>query len=257
MVSWLLRGILLDKTNFKWHGMQQIGALMKDGFAIALSWKLFRRSMLASLPILGIEDPKAFHRDVRRIYRREMDRLPEYGPNDVLKMNLAHAVMLSAIYEACSPKPDIDTLTRFYQDFLTRPRILRWFWSHHDMVSPSEVGREAELGARSQKAAHPYTWRFTVETHGPDRYTATFTRCGIYDYLKSRGMAEIVPAMCAIDYTMAEMGSHFFLRDTTIATGGATCDCTHVRASAATEAGREQSRRDRIAEARRGGRSGI
>ena len=76
----------------------------------------------ASLPILGISNPETFWKEVKKIYRREMDRLPEYGPNDILKVNLAHAVMLSAVYEACDPKPDIDALTKFYREFFLRPR---------------------------------------------------------------------------------------------------------------------------------------
>ena len=39
----------------------------------------------------------------------------------ILKVNLAHAVMLSAVYEACDPKPDIDALTKFYHLLARKP----------------------------------------------------------------------------------------------------------------------------------------
>ena len=228
---------------------------MKEGLVIAASWKLLEGSMLATLPILGVEDPRAFYKRARAIYEREMASLPEYGEGDVLKLNLAQAVMLGAIYEVCDPKPDIDTLTRFYHDFLTHSSLLLTKVAQRDMLAPREVQRQVAIGERSQRATHPFTWQFSVEVEDADRFTATFTRCGIYDYLKSRGMAHVVPAMCAIDYTMGELGSYLFLRDSTLATGGAVCDCHYVRKSAATQEEREKSRSDKRAEALRGGRT--
>ncbi len=228
---------------------------MKEGFVIAASWKLLKGSMYATLPILGVEDPRAFYKKARAIYRREMARLPEYGEGDVLKLNLAQAVMLGAIYETCDPKPNIDTLTRFYHEFLTHSRALRRAMAKRDMLAPREVKRQVDIGERSQGATHPFTWQFTVDVEDENRFTATFTRCGIYDYLKSRGMAHIVPAMCAIDYDMGEISNHLFLRDHTLATGGVVCDCHYVRKSAATQEEWEKSQGDRRREALRGGRT--
>ena len=228
---------------------------MKEGIVISASWKLLKGSMLAALPILGVTDPRAFYKKALAIYRREMERLPEYGEGDVLKLNLAQAVMLGAIYEACDPKPDIDTLTRFYHEFLTYPAFLRKLMGRRDMLAPREVQRQVDVGKRSQRATHPYTWQFSVEVEDADRFTATFTRCRIYDYLKSRGMAHIVPAMCAIDYDMGEISNHLFLRDSTLATGGAVCDCHYVRKSAATKEEWAKSQDDKRREALRGGRT--
>ncbi|MCR4871281.1 MAG: L-2-amino-thiazoline-4-carboxylic acid hydrolase [Atopobiaceae bacterium] len=228
---------------------------MKEGIVISASWKLLKGSMLATLPILGVEDPRAFYKKAWAIYRREMESLTEYGEGDVLKLNLAQAVMLGAIYEACDPKPDIDTLTRFYHEFLTRPAVLRKMMGRRDMLAPREVQRQVDIGKRSQRATHPYTWQFSVEVEDADRFTATFTRCGIYDYLRSRGMAHIVPAMCAIDYTMGEISNHLFLRNSTLATGGAVCDCHYVRKSAATQEEWAKSQEDKRQEALRGGRT--
>ena len=228
---------------------------MKEGFVISASWKLLKGSMLATLPILGVEDPRAFYKKAWAIYRREMESLPEYGEGDVLKLNLAQAVMLGAIYEACDPKPDIVTLTRFYHEFLTHPAVLRKMMGRRDMLAPREVQRQVDIGKRSQRATHPYTWQFSVEVEDADRFTATFTRCGIYDYLRSRGMAHIVPAMCAIDYDMGEISNHLFLRNSTLATGGAVCDCHYVRKSAATQEEWAKSQEDKRQEALRGGRT--
>ena len=100
--------------------------------------------------------------------------------------------MLSAVYEACDPKPDIDALTKFYREFFLRQRTIIAALKRVDMLKPSEVKRQITIGERSQNATHPFTWQFKVRVEDENRYTAVFTRCGIYDYLNSRGMAHIV-----------------------------------------------------------------
>lgn len=230
---------------------------MKEGLFIKAQWRFFRKTMIESYPILGVKDPEAFHRSVMKVYHREMDKLSDYGPNDVLQLNLAHAVMMSAVYECCDPKPDIDSLTRFYHDFMFRSALLRKALSGIDMLKTSHVQRQISIAERSQKATHPYTWQFSIKIHDNDRYTATFTRCGIYDYLKSRGMGHITPAMCAFDYAAGEASNHLFLRKETLSTGGKVCDCCYVRKSAATAEETAQCQQDKIAEAHRGGRKVI
>ena len=62
---------------------------MKDGIVIKAMWLLMGSAAKASLPILGVNDPRDFWKESKKIYRREMNKLPEYGPNDILKINLA------------------------------------------------------------------------------------------------------------------------------------------------------------------------
>ena len=227
---------------------------MKDGIIIKAMWLLLGGAAKASLLTLGVDDPKAFWKESKKIYRREMNKLPEYGPNDILKINLVHAVMLGAVYEVCDPKPDIDALTRFYRELFLRQRIILPALKRLDMLKPSEIRRQSAIGERSRKATHPFTWQFTVHVEDENRYTAVFTRCGIYDYLNSRGMAHIAPAMCAIDYLFGECSNHWFLHESTIATGGAVCDCGYVSKRAATPEEIRRSKENKKAEAIRGGR---
>ncbi len=227
---------------------------MKDGIVIKAMWLLLGGAAKESLPVLGVDDPKSFWQESKKIYRREMNKLPEYGPNDVLKINLAHAVMLGAIYEACSPKPDVDAMTQFYRELFLRQRILLAALKRMDMLKPSMVTRQRAIAERSRKATHPFTWQFTVDVEDENRFTAVFTRCGIYDYLNSRGMAHIAPAMCAIDYLFGECSKHWFLRESTIATGGKICDCRYVSKRAATAEEVRRSKENKKAEAIHGGR---
>ena len=122
------------------------------------------------------------------------------------------------------------------------------------ITSCSRNQRSRNLLERSQNATHPFTWQFKVQVKDENRYTAVFTRCGKYDYLNSRGMAHIAPAMCAIDYLFGECSNHWFLRESTIATGGEVCDCRYVSKKAATSEEIRRSKENKRAEAIRGGR---
>jgi hypothetical protein len=230
---------------------------MKDGFVIKFMWLVMGRAVKESLPILGVSDSKTIWKEAKKIYRREMNKLPEYGPNDVLKVNLTHAVMLSSVYEACNPKPDIDALTKFYREFFLRQRIVMVVLKRSDMLKPSVVKRQIANGEKSQKAAHPFTWQYKIQVEDENRFTAVFTRCGIYDYLKSRGMAHITPAMCAADYLFGECSNHLFLRESTIATGGEVCDCKYVSKRVATQEEIRRSKENKRSEALRGGRKEL
>ena len=228
---------------------------MKEGLLIKACWALYKRPIISELPILGVKNPAEVFKKAQQLYNSEMNRLPDYSQDDVLKLNLAHAVMLGAIYESCPEKPDINALTKFYHDFILKPKIVRLAFSKAKMLSPSNIRRQVKIGETSQYATHPFTWQFKVKVEDKSRFTADFTRCGIYDYLSSRGLGHIVPAMCALDYTFGEIGNHWFLRESTIATGGKICDCHYVDKTVATREEIERSKRNRREEAMRGGRA--
>lgn len=226
---------------------------MKEGFLIKANWLVYRSAILKHLPLLGVKDSKKIFRSAKAIYRSEMKRLPEYGKYDVLKLNLSHAVMLGAIYESCEEKPTVDRLARFYREVVLSPGVVHYAFSKNNMVSNKRILRERRQGEKSQFAAHPYTWQYKVEQVGERRFTAVFTRCGICDYLSSRGLSHIIPAMCAMDYTFGEVGKHYFLRKQTLATGGKMCDCTYIGKDIASAEEAAESLQDKYDEASRGG----
>lgn len=86
-----------------------------------------------------------------------MKRLPEYGKYDVLKLNLPHAVMLSAIYESCEEKPTVDRLARFYREVILSPGVVRYTFSKNGMVSSNRILQKKRQSDKNQFAAHPYT----------------------------------------------------------------------------------------------------
>lgn len=117
---------------------------MKEGFIIKANWLVYRSAILKSLPLLGAKDSKKTFRSAKTIYRSKMKRLPEYGKYDVLKLNLPHAVMLSAIYESCEEKPTVDRLARFYREVILSPGVVRYTFSKNGMVSSNRILRKKD-----------------------------------------------------------------------------------------------------------------
>jgi len=76
-----------------------------------------------------------------------------------------------------------------------------------------------------------YSWNMDFYPY-PDGsgYEARFDRCGICTLMRELGIPELVPAMCALDYTMTEAGgSAVFVRQYTLASGGPYCDCGYKK----------------------------
>ena len=80
---------------------------------------------------------------------------------------------------------------------------------------------------------NPYSWNmeYLPYTDGSG-YEARFSHCGICVLMQEYGLYEYVPAMCRLDYAMAEAGgASDFVRRYTLASGGPYCDCGYKRKS--------------------------
>jgi hypothetical protein len=97
----------------------------------------------------------------------------------------------------------------------------------------SEQDVQGMKATAALKAAdrNPYSWNMEFLPY-PDGsgYEARFSRCGICTLMKELDIAEIVPAMCHLDYTMAGAGGTTeFVRQYTLASGGPYCDCGYKK----------------------------
>ena len=78
---------------------------------------------------------------------------------------------------------------------------------------------------------NPYSWNMEFYEY-PDGsgYEGRFTRCGICVLMKKLGLYDLTPALCRLDYTMSEAGGVTdFVRQYTLASGGAYCDCGYKK----------------------------
>lgn len=226
---------------------------MKEGLFIKLNWMIYRKTILNNLQLLTQKNPKEIYKKARKIYKQEMGQLPEYGENDVLKLNLAHGILIYAIYESCEQKPRVNELSKFYHNVVLTPRLARLFLASSDMTCANRIESEKKRAVRSERATHPYTWQYKISDVGDKRFTAQFSRCGIYDYFKSKGIPQLVPAMCLMDYSFCEVQKHIFLRKETLSTGGGMCDCTYISKDIATREELQAFEDDMKNEAKRGG----
>ena len=74
---------------------------------------------------------------------------------------------------------------------------------------------------------NPYSWNMDYLPYADGSgYEARFYKCGICVLTKKLGLYDLTPAMCRLDYTMAEAGeTSDFVREYTLASGGPYCDC--------------------------------
>ena len=106
---------------------------------------------------------------------------------------------------------------------------MRWFCRKSGKKQFSD-GKLASLRAAAKLRAadrNPYSWNMDFFEY-PDGsgFESRFTRCGICEIMKKLGLYDLTPALCHLDYTMAEAGGTTdFVREYTLASGGPYCDC--------------------------------
>lgn len=226
---------------------------MREDFFIKLAMRVYKNEMLKNIPLITREEPKSVYKRARVTYKREFGRLDEFGQYDVMKLNLAFGVMIYSIYDSCEVKPNVGELRRFCRNVVLTPKLSRIFLGSMDMTSEKGIQNQVMNAQKSSKATHPYTWQYEVTERGDRRFRAEFSRCGIYDFFKSKGLEKLVPAICMLDYSYCEVQGHIFLRKETIATGGRLCDCTYISKDIATEEEKREYENDMANEALRGG----
>ena len=129
-------------------------------------------------------------------------------------------------------RPDVNTLTDFYAAAMMTPAA-KWAFrqSSKGQYTPKRLaGMQATAEFRAADR-NPYSWNMEYFPY-PDGsgFEARFSRCGICTLMKELGLYDLTPAMCHLDYTMAEAsGVTDFVRQYTLASGGPYCDCSYHR----------------------------
>lgn len=191
-------------------------------------WLLFRGSFEKQLPALGVQIPDGLMKQANRKYREIIGTIQPFGENDPLEMNIISAAMLAAVYLSLPEKPEIKAVERYYAAAMDP--IMRLFLKRSNYYTVKYQSNLAAKAQRSRHSTNPYSWRLTF-TPGPtlDSFDAVFDHCGICHLFQQLGIGDVVPAMCAYDYTMAEKTGTIFTREFTIAGGGPHCDCHYQK----------------------------
>ena len=194
-------------------------------------WLLFRKSFRKHLvSSLGFSREEAARTTAAaaRKYREIIRKLPEFEKGDRFKMNIVSCAMLSAFLLSMERKPTVEQLTEYYARSMMTS-AMRWFCrrSGRRKFTPKDIRGLKAAAALNAADRNPYSWNMEFLPYADGSgYEARFTRCGICALMKELGLFTYVPAMCALDYTMAEAGGACdFVRKYTLASGGPFCDC--------------------------------
>lgn len=165
-------------------------------------------------------------------YRKLIAKLPEFEKKDRFKMNIVNCAMLSAFLLSMPERPSVSQATEYYKkSMMTRP--MKWFcrMSGKKKFTEKDVQGMQETAAFRAADRNPYSWNMEYYPYQDGSgYEARFTKCGICVLMKELGLAELIPAMCRLDYTMSEAGgASDFVREYTLASGGPYCDCGYKR----------------------------
>jgi hypothetical protein len=198
-------------------------------------WLLFAgsfRRQLSSVFNYDKETAKTVSAKAKPKYREIIGRLPEFEKADRFKMNIVSCAMLSAFVLSMKEKPSVVKLTDYYaKSMMNGP--MQWFCR---MMGKRKFSKQDIQGMKATAALNaadrnPYSWNMEFLPYSDGSgYEARFTRCGICTLMKELNLYDLAPAMCHLDYTMAEAGGTCdFVREYTLASGGPYCDCGYKK----------------------------
>ena len=197
-------------------------------------WLLFKKSFRKNLNIFNIDEKesKIITKNAKFKYKNIIKKLPEFEKNDRFKMNIVSCAMFAAFISNLKEKPTLEDVTNWYNKSMMT-KSMKWFckktgkkkYTNKDI---NNMEKTAKLKAADR---NPYSWNMEFYLYDNNKgYEARFTKCGICHLLKEEGLFEFAPAMCRLDYTMADTSLvSDFKREYTIATGGAYCDCGYYK----------------------------
>ena len=197
----------------------------------ALFSKSFRKQLTAALNY-DAATAKAITKRAKGKYREIIRDLPEFEKGDRFKMNLVNCAMVGAFVLSMPERPAVEPLTKYYADaMMTKP--MRWFCRQSGRRKFTKKDIEGMKAIAALRAAdrNPYSWNMEyIEYLDGSGYEGRFTQCGICVLMKKLGLYDLTPALCHLDYTMSEAGGAAdFVREHTLASGGAYCDCGYKR----------------------------
>ncbi|MCM1252989.1 MAG: L-2-amino-thiazoline-4-carboxylic acid hydrolase [Clostridium sp.] len=198
-------------------------------------WMLFCPSFkkqLSETLHFDTDTAKNIARRAKPKYREIIKKLPEFEKDDRFKMNIVNAAMLAAFYLNMPKKPSVELMTDYYAAaMMIKP--MKWFCrqSGKKKFTAGDIRGLQQTEALRAADRNPYSWnmKFLPYADGSG-YEARFECCGICALMRKLDIFELTPAMCHLDYTMTEAGGAAeFVREYTLASGGAYCDCGYKK----------------------------
>ena len=198
-------------------------------------WAVFSGSFRKNLTtVFGYDKAtaKAVMKKAKPKYKEIIRDLPEFEKADRFKMNIVNTAMLGAVILSMPQRPEVEPLTDYYAKSMMT-KAMRWFCRMTSKTKYTEQDIAGMKATAKLRAAdrNPYSWNMEfIPYEDGSGYEASFFTCGICALMKKLGLYDLTPAMCHLDYTMAEAGGRTnFVREYTLASGGLYCDCGYQK----------------------------
>ena len=208
--------------------------MRRNGMPMAM-WAVFAKSFEKQLTeVLGYDTKtaKAIRKTAKLKYKEIIAKLPEFEKGDRFSMNIIGCAMLGAFVLCMPQRPDTEALTVYYENAQMTP-LMKWFCrkSGKSKFTAKDMAAMKATAALNAADRNPYSWNMDFYAY-PDGsgYEGRFTKCGICTLMQELGLYDLTPALCHLDYTMSEAGGVTdFVRQYTLASGGAYCDCGYQK----------------------------
>lgn len=193
--------------------------------------KSFERNLVS---VFGMEsaDAKGTMGRAKKQYKEIIAKLPTFEKGDRFRMNIVGGAMLGAVVRSMPFRPDVQQLTSYYRGAMMTG-VVKLFCrlSGKSKFTPKDIEQMKKTAAFRAADRNPYSWNMEFLPYADGSgYEARFTQCGICTLMRELGLYDLVPAMCALDYTMSEAGGTTrFVRECTLANGDAYCDCGYKK----------------------------
>ena len=201
----------------------------------AAMWLLFAKSFRQHLVEnyhMNEDTAKEVTAKAKLKYKQIIQGLPEFEKNDRFKANAVSCAMLGAFVLNMPERPDVESLTKYYANAMMTP-AMQWYCRKSGKNKYTEKSMDNLKRTEKLKAAdrNPYSWNMEFYPYEDGSgYEARFTKCGICTIMKELGLYDLTPALCHLDYTMADAGGGTkFVRQYTLASGGPYCDCGYKK----------------------------
>lgn len=200
---------------------------MKYGFMQKAMWACYKGTFKKQLTeTFGEDNPKSIMKAAHKKYKEILADVDEFEKGDRFLINILSCAMLSSVLLSVKSKYTVEDVRVYYRNAMCDNVLTKA--ASKTSKSYTQKGREKlkEQAKHSAKNTNPYSWVFTVEDGKTiNQYTAYFYSCGICHLMTKLGLKEYIPAMCTLDYDMAELNNTVFTREYTLAGGGKYCDC--------------------------------
>jgi len=199
-------------------------------------WSVFNRSFTKKLKnLLSMDSAKArgIRKSAKRKYREIIKKLPVFEKDDIFLLYLTNCSLLASFISAMKKeeRPSLEKISRYYQEaMMIAPMKVYCKAIGLQRFSKSDIASQKKTALLKAGQRNPYSWNldfYSYQDHSG--YENRVSYCGIAVLMKELNLEEYIPAVCHLEYAMAQAGGYGFENHQTILQGSPYCDCCYKK----------------------------